>query len=93
LLSFEVLSSPGWISKTRTNAIQEEIIAKMDAHQERMRASVNAWWKKMMACLGKTVATNLLASPEEIEFKAENEEVPKEEAAMKTFRALKERYE
>jgi hypothetical protein len=71
------------------------IIAKMDAHQERMTASVNAWWKEMTACqeameacLGKTEAMNLLASPEEIESEAEYEE-----AAVKTFGALKEQYE
>jgi hypothetical protein len=35
-----------------TEAIQEEIVAKMDTHQERMGASVNAWWKEMTeACL------------------------------------------
>jgi hypothetical protein len=31
------------IHQARTEGIQEEIIAKMDAHQERMGASVNAW--------------------------------------------------
>jgi chaperonin cofactor prefoldin len=31
------------IHQARTEAIQEEIIAKMDTHQERMGANVNAW--------------------------------------------------
>jgi hypothetical protein len=83
-----------------TEAIQEEIIAEIDAHQERMRVSVNAWWKEMTACqeateacLGKTEATNLLASPEEIESEVEHEEVPKEETSVKTSGALEEQYE
>jgi hypothetical protein len=37
------------IHQTRREAIQE-IIAKMDAHQERMKASMNAWRKKTTAC-------------------------------------------
>jgi hypothetical protein len=44
------------------------------------------------ASLGKTEATDLEANPEEIESEAEHEEVPKEEAAVKTGRALKERH-
>jgi hypothetical protein len=35
---------------------------------------------------------DLEANPEEIESKAEHEDVPKEEAAVETFGALKERY-
>jgi hypothetical protein len=31
------------IHQARTEAIQEQIIAKMDTHQERMGASMNAW--------------------------------------------------
>jgi hypothetical protein len=31
------------IHQGMTEAIQEEIVAKMDTHQERMGASVNAW--------------------------------------------------
>jgi chaperonin cofactor prefoldin len=34
----------------RTEAIQEEIIAQVDTHQERMEVSVNAWRKEIMAC-------------------------------------------
>jgi hypothetical protein len=34
------------IQQARTEVNQEEIIAKRDAHQERMGASVNAWQKE-----------------------------------------------
>jgi hypothetical protein len=37
-------------------------------------------------------ATDLEANPEEIESEAEHQEAPKEEAAVETFGALKERY-
>jgi hypothetical protein len=40
----------------------------------------------MESCLGKT---NLEANPEEIVSEAVHEEVPKEDATVKTFRALK----
>jgi hypothetical protein len=60
------------IHQVRTEAIQEEIIAKMDAHQGRMEASMNA--------------TD--AYTEEIESETEHQEVPKKEAAMEAFRAL-----
>jgi hypothetical protein len=36
--------------QARTDVIQEEIISKMNAHQETMGASVNAWQKESMAC-------------------------------------------
>jgi hypothetical protein len=42
--------------QARTEAIQEEITAKMDAHQERMGASVNVWRKETMACQEVTQA-------------------------------------
>jgi hypothetical protein len=80
------------IRQARTEAIHEEIMAKMDAHQERMGASVNAWRKEAMACqeametcLGSKGPTSL----EEKESVVVHEEVPKEEAAVKTVRALK----
>jgi hypothetical protein len=38
------------IHQARTEAIQEEIIAKRDAHHGRMEAIMNAWLKEMMAC-------------------------------------------
>jgi hypothetical protein len=37
------------IHQARTDAIQEEITAKRDAHQERMGASVNAWREETTA--------------------------------------------
>jgi hypothetical protein len=44
------------IHPARIEAIQEEIIAKMDFYQERMGTSVNAWWKETMACQEVTEA-------------------------------------
>jgi hypothetical protein len=57
-----------------------------------MMARVDSHLEKMEACLGKTETMDLEANPEEIESDAVHEEVPKEEAAMKTVRALKKRY-
>jgi hypothetical protein len=38
------------IHQAKPKAIQEEEIAKMDAHQESMEASMNAWQKQTTAC-------------------------------------------
>jgi hypothetical protein len=35
------------IHKARTEAIHKEIIAKIDAHEERMGSSMNDWRKEM----------------------------------------------
>jgi hypothetical protein len=35
---------------TRTEANQEEMIAKLDTHHERVRSIVNAWQEEMTAC-------------------------------------------
>jgi DNA repair exonuclease SbcCD ATPase subunit len=88
-------------SQLETN--QAEMLAKMEANQEKMMAKLDAGHNRTMArmdskletmeaCLGETEATNLEASPEEIEFEAEHEEVPKKKDAVETFGALKERY-
>jgi hypothetical protein len=44
------------IHQARTETVQEEIIAKMDAHQERMGTNMNAWQKETMACQEATEA-------------------------------------
>jgi hypothetical protein len=82
------------IHLARTEANQEEIIVKMDTHQESMRASINAWRKEttacqeaMEACLDSKEPTSL-----EVVSEVEHEEVPKEEAAVKTVGALKKRH-
>jgi hypothetical protein len=56
-----------------------------------MMAEVESQLEKMEACLGKTV-TDLEANPEKKESVVVHEEVPKEETAVETFGALKERY-
>jgi tryptophanyl-tRNA synthetase len=53
-------------------------MAKMDSQLEKMEAS-----------LGKRKAIDLEATPEEMESKVVHEEVTDEEAAVRTFRALK----
>jgi hypothetical protein len=65
----------------QNNVNQEKLMAKMDAQLE-----------KMVACPGKTEATDLEATPEEIESEVIHKEVPKEKATVKTVRALKKQY-
>jgi hypothetical protein len=88
----------------------------MDAHQERMEASMNAWQKETLACQEATEAcqekaktgqeeveavvdvfeerfyqmdtTDLEANQENLDTVVEHQEVPKEEAAVKTLGAL-----
>jgi hypothetical protein len=45
-----ILVSQMDIHQAQTKAIHEEIIAKRDAHQEWMKASMNAWQKDATAC-------------------------------------------
>jgi hypothetical protein len=54
------------------------MMAKLDAHHERM-----------VACLGKMEAMDVVANPEEIQSKVEHWEVPNKEAAVKSSGALK----
>jgi hypothetical protein len=61
------------------------MLARMEVHHVRIMAKMDAQLEEIEALLGKTDAMNLEASPEEIESEAENEEVPKEEAAVETF--------
>jgi hypothetical protein len=79
------------IPQVRIEANQEETIAKMDAHQERMGASMNALRKETTACqeaMGACLESKEPASMEK-EPVAVHEEVPKEEAAVKTVRPLR----
>jgi hypothetical protein len=51
---FEVLQNT-FVSKmdihlAQPEVVQEEIIVKMDTHQERMGASINAWQKETTVC-------------------------------------------
>jgi hypothetical protein len=85
--------------EVKIDAIQEGMYAKLDAHHERMMAMMDSHLEKMEAMVNvfeerfkKMETTDLEANPEERESKAEHEEVPKEEAAVQSVRALKERY-
>jgi hypothetical protein len=82
------------IHQARTEAIQEYVIAKLDAHEERIEASVNARWEETAACHKETEVCLDSKEPtsNEIESVAVYEEVPEEEAAVETFVALKEQY-
>lgn len=51
--------------------------AKMDAAQEKMMAKLNAQDERIMPCIGKTEATNLMANPEQMQSGAEHREDPK----------------
>jgi hypothetical protein len=53
---------------------------------------MKSWREEMRTCLVEVEATDLEANPEEKESVVVHEEVLKEEAAVKTVRALKEQY-
>jgi hypothetical protein len=61
--------------------LRDILISQMDALQERI-----------MACLGKTEATDLKANPEEMQSKAEHQDVPKEQVVVKPVGGLKKRH-
>jgi hypothetical protein len=67
-------------------ANQGKMMAKLDHYHERMMAWLDSQPEKMEAHLEK------MESMEEIESKLEHHEVPKEEAAAGTARALKDGY-
>jgi hypothetical protein len=82
--------------------IMERLLAMMDAIQEKMNATLKeiiedmrAWRKEMMSDQEATEAypEKMVANPDEVKSVAVHEEVPKEEAAVETFQALKEWYE
>jgi hypothetical protein len=71
--------------------VNEEMRAKLDAHHG-MMARKDSQSKKMVACLENTEAMDLEANPEEKVSESDRQEVPKEEAAVKTIRALMKWY-
>jgi hypothetical protein len=70
----------------------EEMLAKLDAHHERMMSRMAYQLGKMEACLVKIEATDLEANPEGKDTAVEQQEVPKEEAVVKTVGALKKQH-
>jgi hypothetical protein len=60
---------------------------KLDANLKEIIAEMRTWQKVMKA---RREAIGLEASPEEIKSKSAYQEVPKEEAAVKTIRALED---
>jgi hypothetical protein len=69
-------------------AVQEQMLVKLDARN----AELGAHHERMVACLGKTEATELKAKPEENESIAEQQEVPKEDAVVKPVKGWKKRH-
>jgi hypothetical protein len=53
------------------------MMAKLDAHHERMIAKMDAWIEGMEECVGK-----LEANPGKSDVAAEHQETPKEEVAV-----------
>jgi hypothetical protein len=68
----------------------DKMMARLDAHHERMMARMDSQVEKVEACQEKTETMDLEANPEEIGSESEHQEVPSEEAAVKTFGSLKE---
>jgi hypothetical protein len=68
-------------------AMQERMMVKLDARN----AELDTRRERMMACIGKTEATELKAKSEN-EPVAELQEVPKEGAAGKSSGAMKKRH-
>lgn len=64
-----------------TKAQMASLISKMDAHHARM-----------MACLEKTVATDLETNPEETQSGGDDQEVPREDAAVEAGRGLNKQH-
>jgi hypothetical protein len=72
-----------WIEDTneKFEVLQKTLISRMEANQERI-----------MVCLGKTEATDLKENPEEMQSKAEHQEVLKEDPIVKLVRGQKKWY-
>jgi hypothetical protein len=66
------------------------MMAKLDAHHERMKASVNAWQEETKANREATEACldSKKPNPEEMESGAEHREVPEEHATVKPVGGL-----
>jgi hypothetical protein len=55
------------IHQARTKWTQEEMLAKMEVHHERMMIRMDSQLDKMEACLGETETTDFKANAEELE--------------------------
>jgi hypothetical protein len=78
----------------KTDTKQERLEANMESHHEKFMAITKAIQEKVEAMMGayleKTEATDLEENPEEIKSIVEHQEVPKEDVAVKTIRALED---
>jgi hypothetical protein len=79
----QIASLVSRIENTNENfeVLRETLVSCIDTHQVRM-----------MACLGKTEATDLEANPERMQSEAEHQKVPKEQAAVKPVGGLRKRH-
>jgi hypothetical protein len=64
----------------------------MKATVSAISQTIKSWREEPKTCLVQVEATDLEANPEEKETVAEQQEVPKEEAALKTVKTLMKRY-
>jgi hypothetical protein len=71
--------------------MREEMRAKLDAHHKRMMARMDSAEENGGLCR-KDRGHGFGGNSRRKVFESEQQEVPKEEATMKTVRALKERY-
>jgi hypothetical protein len=60
----------------------QQMLERLLAGQEQMIAMLNAHNERMMAYLEKTDATDLKANPEEMQSTGDHQEIPKQEAAV-----------
>jgi hypothetical protein len=62
--------------------MMEEMNAKMDPSHKKMMAILDANHERIIAPLGKAEVTDFKTNPEEMEYVAEHQEIPKEDAAV-----------
>jgi hypothetical protein len=68
------------------------MMVTMKASHERIKAPMDVSLEKTETCLEKMEATDLEANPEETESEVEHKEVPKDDAAVETDKALNKRH-
>jgi hypothetical protein len=72
-------------------AARARMEAKLDASHKNMMAMLDVHHERIIAPLGKMEATDFKANPEEIESVMEQQEIPKEEAAVMPVREPRKR--
>jgi hypothetical protein len=65
---------------------------RTEATHKKLMAAMEASLGRMISCLGKTEATNFEADPKEMEFCANYQEIPEDDAAVETSRVPNKRH-